>query len=59
MKLVKQELLRVILLDTRYRYIWAAESTKGSNNLSLAYPLAKARRSTTGNDEQEKRRFHL
>jgi DNA repair protein RadC len=36
MKLLNQEVLRVILLDTRYRH--TVEITKGSINDSLAYP---------------------
>jgi DNA repair protein RadC len=36
MKLFNQEVLRVILLDTRYRYISTVENTKGSINESLA-----------------------
>ena len=38
MKLFNQEVLRVILLDTRYRHISTVEITKGSINESLAYP---------------------
>ena len=38
MKLFSQEVLRVILLDTRYRYSSSVEITKGSINESLAYP---------------------
>ena len=38
MKLFNQEVLRVILLDTRYRHISTVEITKGSINQSLAYP---------------------
>jgi DNA repair protein RadC len=38
MKLFSQEVLRVILLDTRYRHISTVEITKGSINESLAYP---------------------
>jgi DNA repair protein RadC len=38
MKLFSQEVLRVILLDSRYRHISAVEITKGSINESLAYP---------------------
>jgi DNA repair protein RadC len=38
MKLFSQELLRVILLDTRYRHNSTVEITKGSINESLAYP---------------------
>jgi DNA repair protein RadC len=38
MKLFNQEVLRVILLDTRYRYISTVEITKGSINESLAFP---------------------
>jgi DNA repair protein RadC len=38
MKLFNQEVLRVILLDTRYRLISTVEITKGSTNESLAYP---------------------
>jgi RadC-like JAB domain len=38
MKLFNQEVLRVILLDTRYRHISAVEITKGSINESLAHP---------------------
>jgi DNA repair protein RadC len=36
MKLFNQEVLRVILLDTRYRHISTVEITKGSINASLA-----------------------
>ena len=38
MKLFNQEVLRVILLDTRYRHISTLEITKGSINESLAHP---------------------
>jgi len=38
MKLFNQEVLRVILLHTRYRHISTVEITKGSINQSLAYP---------------------
>ena len=38
MKLFDQEVLRVILLDTRYRHISTVEITKGSINESLAHP---------------------
>jgi DNA repair protein RadC len=38
MKLFNQEVLRVILLDTRYRHISTGEITKGSINESLAHP---------------------
>jgi DNA repair protein RadC len=38
MKLSNQEVLRVILLDTRFRHISTVEITKGSINESLAYP---------------------
>jgi DNA repair protein RadC len=38
MKLLSQEVLRVILLGTRYRRISTVEITKGSINESLAYP---------------------
>jgi DNA repair protein RadC len=38
MKLFSQEVLRVILLDTRYRRNTTVEITKGSINESLAYP---------------------
>ena len=38
MKLFSQEVLRVILLDTRYRHSSTVEITKGSINESLAYP---------------------
>ena len=38
MKLFNQEVLRVILLDTRYRHISTVEITEGSINESLAYP---------------------
>ena len=38
MKLFGQEVLRVILLDTRYRQISTVEITKGSVNESLAHP---------------------
>ena len=38
MKLFNQEVLRVILLDTRYRYTSTVEITKGSINESLAHP---------------------
>ena len=38
MKLFNQEVLRVILLDTRYRHISTVEITKGTINESLAYP---------------------
>lgn len=40
MKLFSQEVLRVILLDTRYRHSSTVEITKGSINESLAYPCA-------------------
>jgi DNA repair protein RadC len=35
---LRQEVLRVILLDTRYRHISTVEITKGSINESLAHP---------------------
>ena len=38
MKLLNQEVLRVILLDTRFRHISTVEITKGSINESLAHP---------------------
>jgi DNA repair protein RadC len=38
MKFFNQEVLRVILLDTRYRHISTLEITKGSINESLAHP---------------------
>jgi DNA repair protein RadC len=38
MKLFNQEVLRVILLDTRYRHISTLEITKGSINESSAHP---------------------
>ena len=38
MKLFNQEVLRVILLNTRYRHISTVEITKGSINESLADP---------------------
>ncbi len=38
MKLFNQEVLRVILLDTRQRLITMIDVTKGSLNESLAYP---------------------
>ena len=38
MKLFNEEVLRVILLDMRYRHISTVEITKGSINESLAYP---------------------
>jgi DNA repair protein RadC len=38
MKLFNQEVLRVILMDARYRHILIVEITKGSINESLAYP---------------------
>src|SRR5271166_1702662 len=38
MKLFNQEVLRVILLDTRYRHISTVEITKESINESLAHP---------------------
>ena len=38
MKLFNQEVLRVILLDTRHRHISTLEITKGSINESLAHP---------------------
>jgi DNA repair protein RadC len=38
MKLFNQEVLRVILLDTRYRHSSTIEITKGTINESLAYP---------------------
>jgi DNA repair protein RadC len=38
MKLFHQEVLRVVLLDTRYRHISTIEITKGSINESLAHP---------------------
>jgi DNA repair protein RadC len=37
-KLLNQEVLRVVLLDTRYRHISTVEITKGSINESLAHP---------------------
>src|SRR6201987_142517 len=37
MKLFNQEVLRVILLDTRYRHLSTVEITKGSINESLAH----------------------
>jgi hypothetical protein len=39
MKLFNQEVLRVILLDTRYRHISTVEITKGSINESLAHRI--------------------
>ena len=38
MKLLNQEVLRVLLLDTRQRLITMVDVTKGSLNESLAYP---------------------
>ena len=38
MKLFNQEVLRVILLDARYRHVSTVEITKGSINESLAHP---------------------
>jgi DNA repair protein RadC len=38
MKLFNQEVLCVILLDTRYRHISTVEIAKGSINESLAHP---------------------
>ncbi len=38
MKLFNQEILRVILLDTRYRQISTVEITRGTINESLAGP---------------------
>src|ERR1700758_4174103 len=38
MKLLNQEVLRVILLDTRYRHISTIEIRKGTINESLAHP---------------------
>jgi len=38
MKLLNQEVLRVILLDTRYRHISTIEISKGTVNESLAHP---------------------
>ena len=38
MKLFSQEVLRVILLDTRYRHSSTVEITKGTINGSLAHP---------------------
>jgi DNA repair protein RadC len=38
MKLFNQEVLRVILLDTRYRHISTVEISKGTINESLAHP---------------------
>jgi DNA repair protein RadC len=38
MKLFNQEVLRVILLDARYRHVSTVEITKGGVNESLAYP---------------------
>jgi DNA repair protein RadC len=38
MKLFNQEVLRVILLDTRYRRMSTVEITKGTINESLAHP---------------------
>jgi hypothetical protein len=38
MKLFNQEVLRVILLDTRYRHTSTVEIPKGSINESLAHP---------------------
>jgi DNA repair protein RadC len=38
MKLFNQEVLRVILLDTRYRHISTVEISKGTVNESLAHP---------------------
>jgi DNA repair protein RadC len=37
MKFLSQEVLRVILLDTRYRHISTVETTKGTITESLAY----------------------
>ena len=39
MKLFSQEVLRVILLDTRYRHSSTVEITKGTINESLAHPF--------------------
>jgi hypothetical protein len=38
MRLLNQEVLRVVLLDTRYRHISTVQITKGSINESLAHP---------------------
>jgi DNA repair protein RadC len=38
MKLFNQEVLHVILLDTRYRHISTVETSKGTVNESLAHP---------------------
>jgi DNA repair protein RadC len=38
MKLFNQEVLRVVLLDTRHRLITMVDVTKGSLNESLAHP---------------------
>ena len=38
MKLLNQEVLRVILLDTRYRHISTIKISKGTVNESLAHP---------------------
>ena len=38
MKLLNQEVLRVILLDARYRHFSTIEITKGTVNESLAHP---------------------
>jgi DNA repair protein RadC len=38
MKLFNQEVLRVILLDTRYRHISTVEISKGTINESVAHP---------------------
>jgi len=38
MKLLNQEVLRVILLDARYRHFSTIEITKGTANESLAHP---------------------
>ena len=38
MKLLNQEVLRVILLNTRYRHVSSLEITKGTINESLAHP---------------------
>ena len=38
MKLFNQKVLRVILLDARYRHVSTVEITKGSINESLAHP---------------------
>src|ERR1700735_4518484 len=38
MKLFNQDVLRVILLDTRYRHSSTVEITKGTINESLAHP---------------------